>query len=58
MSANVGDQFTAANAHLVPKVFQAFYFSINFGSFFSTLLASRCCFDIAEPKSPLACPAY
>ncbi len=38
VSANVGDQFTAANAHLVPKVFQAFYFSINFGSFFSTLL--------------------
>lgn len=38
VSANVGDQFTSANASLVPKVFQIFYFSINFGSFFSTLL--------------------
>jgi POT family proton-dependent oligopeptide transporter len=38
VSANVGDQFTAANAHLVTKVFQIFYFMINYGSFFSTLL--------------------
>jgi dipeptide/tripeptide permease len=38
VSANVGDQFTAANAHLVTKVFQIFYFIINYGSFFSTLL--------------------
>jgi len=38
VSANVGDQFTSANAHLVPKIYQIFYFSINFGSFFSTLL--------------------
>jgi POT family proton-dependent oligopeptide transporter len=38
VSANVGDQFSAANSHLVSKVFQIFYFIINFGSFFSTLL--------------------
>ena len=38
VSANVGDQFTQANGHLVTKVFQIFYFIINFGSFFSTLL--------------------
>jgi POT family proton-dependent oligopeptide transporter len=38
VSANVGDQFTAENASLVPKVFQIFYFSINFGSFFSSLI--------------------
>lgn len=38
VSANVGDQFTAKNGHLVSKVFQIFYFIINFGSFFSTLL--------------------
>ncbi len=38
VSANVGDQFSAKNAHLVTKVFQIFYFIINFGSFFSTLL--------------------
>ncbi len=38
VSANVGDQFTAANSHLVSKVFQIFYFIINYGSFFSTIL--------------------
>ena len=38
VSANVGDQFTAKNSHLVTKVFQIFYFIINFGSFFSTIL--------------------
>jgi POT family proton-dependent oligopeptide transporter len=38
VSANVGDQFTRANGHLVTKVFQLFYFIINFGSFFATLM--------------------
>ncbi|MCA9517527.1 MAG: MFS transporter, partial [Myxococcales bacterium] len=38
VSANVGDQFTSKNGHLVTRVFQIFYFIINFGSFFSTLL--------------------
>jgi POT family proton-dependent oligopeptide transporter len=38
VSANVGDQFSAKNSHLVTRVFQIFYFIINFGSFFSTLL--------------------
>ena len=38
VSANVGDQFTAKNAHLVTRVFQVFYFIINFGSFFAILL--------------------
>ena len=38
VSANVGDQFTAANAHLIASVYRWFYFSINFGSFFATLL--------------------
>lgn len=38
VSANVGDQFNASNASLVPKVYQIFYFIINFGSFFSTIL--------------------
>lgn len=37
VSANVGDQFTKETGHLVTKVFQIFYFIINFGSFFSTL---------------------
>jgi proton-dependent oligopeptide transporter, POT family len=38
VSAHVGDQFGASNKHLLTKVFGWFYFSINFGSFFSTLL--------------------
>lgn len=38
VSANVGDQFTTRNAHLVTRIFQIFYFIINFGSFFATLL--------------------
>jgi POT family proton-dependent oligopeptide transporter len=38
VSANVGDQFTAQNAHLVTRIFQIFYFIINFGSFFASLL--------------------
>ncbi len=38
VSANVGDQFDKENEHLIGKAFSLFYFSINFGSFFSTLL--------------------
>ena len=38
VSANVGDQFNDDNKHLMSKAFSLFYFSINFGSFFSTLL--------------------
>jgi proton-dependent oligopeptide transporter, POT family len=38
VSAHVGDQFGKGNWHLVGKVFQAFYFIINFGSFFATLM--------------------
>ncbi len=38
VSANVGDQFGAGNKHLLSKVFGWFYFSINAGSFISTLL--------------------
>jgi len=37
VSAHVGDQFGQGNWGLVEKVFQAFYFIINFGSFFATL---------------------
>ena len=38
VSAHVGDQFGKGNHHLLTKVYNWFYFSINFGSFFSTLL--------------------
>ncbi len=38
VSAHVGDQFGRSNKHLIEKIFGWFYFAINFGSFFSTLL--------------------
>ncbi len=38
VSAHVGDQFGPKNSHLISKIFSWFYFSINFGAFFSTLL--------------------
>ncbi len=38
VSAHVGDQFSSANSHLLPRVFGWFYFSINLGAFSSTLL--------------------
>lgn len=37
VSAHVGDQFTSTTKHLLARVFNLFYFSINFGSFFGTL---------------------
>jgi proton-dependent oligopeptide transporter, POT family len=41
VSALVGDQFTAENKHLVNKVFAVFYWSINLGSFFASLLIPK-----------------
>jgi POT family proton-dependent oligopeptide transporter len=38
VSANVGDQFSKENQHLMSKVYGWFYFSINAGSVFSTIL--------------------
>ncbi|HTL69105.1 MAG TPA: POT family MFS transporter [Lacunisphaera sp.] len=38
VSSNVGDQFGAENKHLISRAFGWFYFSVNFGSFFSILL--------------------
>jgi len=38
VSAMVGDQFGARNQHLLARVYSWFYFSINLGSAFSTLL--------------------
>lgn len=38
VSSHVGDQFSADNKHLISRAFGWFYFSINFGSFFSILL--------------------
>jgi len=41
VSALVGDQFTEKNKHLVNKVFALFYWSINLGSFFASLLIPK-----------------
>lgn len=38
VSANVGDQFDETNQHLIPKAFSIFYWSINFGAFFSQMI--------------------
>ncbi len=38
VSAHVGDQFGKNNRHLISQIYNWFYFSINFGAFFSTLL--------------------
>ncbi len=38
VSAFLGDQFKPGQSHLLQKAYAAFYWSINFGSFFSMLL--------------------
>ncbi|MFW0716237.1 POT family MFS transporter [Pedobacter sp. N23S346] len=38
VSANLGDQFTVGNKHLMSKVYGWFYFSINAGSVLSTIV--------------------
>lgn len=38
VSAHVGDQFGRSNWHRLEAMYQAFYFIINFGSFFATLI--------------------
>ncbi len=38
VSAHVGDQFGKRNEHLMEKVYQWFYFAINFGSTLSTVM--------------------
>lgn len=37
VSANVGDQFGKGNWHLLQRIYNAFYFIINFGSAFATI---------------------
>lgn len=47
VSANVGDQFGESNKNLLSKMFGWFYFSINAGSFISTI---ACPFLLADPR--------
>ncbi|MBA4018317.1 MAG: MFS transporter [Pirellula sp.] len=60
VSAHVGDQFSEQNKHLIERVFGWFYFSINFGSFFSTLLIPAILGrrGVFEQISPEHAPAY
>ena len=41
VSAFVGDQFDQSNKHKAKLVYDAFYWTINFGSFFASLLMPR-----------------
>ena len=41
VSSFVGDQFTEKNKHLVKHVFALFYWIINFGSFFASMLIPK-----------------
>lgn len=41
VSAHVGDQFNASTSHLLKSIYEIFYFSINFGAFFSTLFIPK-----------------
>ncbi len=56
VSANVGDQFGKTNKHLIEKIYNWFYFAINFGSFFSTLLCPIL-LDKYGPKIAFGVPA-
>jgi POT family proton-dependent oligopeptide transporter len=47
VSAHVGDQFGESNKHLISRAFGWFYFSINAGSFISTI---ACPFLLADPR--------
>jgi proton-dependent oligopeptide transporter, POT family len=53
VSAFMGDQFGADQGHLMRKAYGAFYFSINFGSFFSFLIIPW----IAAKHTPLTADA-
>jgi len=55
VSANVGDQFGATNQHLLPRIFNWFYFAINFGSMFSTILIPEL-LDRAGPRIAFGVP--
>jgi POT family proton-dependent oligopeptide transporter len=55
VSANVGDQFGKSNQHLLTRVFSWFYFSINFGSAFSTILIPKL-LDKVSPEIAFGTP--
>jgi POT family proton-dependent oligopeptide transporter len=54
VSANVGDQFTSKNQHLLDRAFSYFYLSINAGSSISIYL----CPVLLDPANPQASPRW
>lgn len=58
VSTNVGDQFTASNAHLIERAFSYFYISINAGSSISIYLCPELLSNPAMgPKFAFGVPA-
>ena len=55
VSAHVGDQFGSRNSHLITRIYNWFYFSINLGSTLSMLLTPGCCNGTGR-TGPSACP--
>lgn len=41
VSANVGDQFGKSNQHLMARIYNWFYFSVNFGAFFGPFITPK-----------------
>ena len=56
VSANVGDQFGKSNKHLLEKIYNWFYFAINFGAFISNLLTPTL-LDKYGPRVAFSVPA-
>jgi POT family proton-dependent oligopeptide transporter len=56
VSSHVGDQFGSGNRHLLARAFGWFYFSVNFGAFFSVLLIPVL-LDRSGPGSAFGLPA-
>ena len=56
VSSNVGDQFGSDNKHLISRAFGWFYFSVNFGSFFSILLIPWL-LKVSGPRLAFSVPA-
>jgi POT family proton-dependent oligopeptide transporter len=54
VSANVGDQFTSKNKHLIERAFGYFYLAINAGSSISIYF----CPVLLDPTNPLASPRW
>jgi POT family proton-dependent oligopeptide transporter len=57
VSANVGDQFGKENKHLIARIYNWFYFAINFGAFISNWLIPEM-LDKFGPRVAFGIPAF